>query len=96
MSTNSISITPDERTARNRANAAHSTGPKTEAGKQHSCLNALRHGLTGHTIILPKEDLDAYHDFTDKFFAEFKPRKATGAIPRRHILATEPHPRARK
>ena len=58
MSTNSISITPDERTARNRANAAHSTGPKTEAGKQHSCLNALRHGLTGHTIILPKEDLD--------------------------------------
>src|SRR5712671_3396771 len=41
---------------------------------QRSCLNALRHGLTGHTIVLPKEDLDAYHDFTDKFFAEFKPK----------------------
>ena len=50
----------DERTARNRANAAHSTGPKTEAGKPRSCLNALRHGLTGHTIILPAEDLEAY------------------------------------
>src|SRR6266404_3432374 len=63
-----------DHTARNRANAAHSTGPKTEAGKQRSSLNALRHGLTGHTIILPKEDLDAYHEFTDKFFADFKPK----------------------
>src|SRR6266852_3759344 len=69
-----MAIPIDDRTARNRANAAHSTGPKTEAGKQRSCLNALRHGLTGHTIILPKEDLDAYHDFTDKSFAEFKPK----------------------
>src|SRR6266481_2901055 len=44
--------------ARNRANASHSTGPKTEAGKKRSSLNAYRHGLTGQTIILPAEDLD--------------------------------------
>lgn len=31
----------------NRANAQHSTGPKTEAGKKQSSLNALRQGLTG-------------------------------------------------
>src|SRR6266404_8859802 len=61
------------RTARNRANAAHSTGPKTEAGKKRSSLNAYRHGLTGQTIILPKEDLVAYQDFTDTFFADYKP-----------------------
>lgn len=31
--------------AANRANAAHSTGPRTEAGKGRSRLNALKHGL---------------------------------------------------
>jgi hypothetical protein len=30
----------------NRRNALNSTGPKTEAGKQQSRRNALRHGLT--------------------------------------------------
>jgi hypothetical protein len=63
----------DTRTARNRANASHSTGPKTEAGKKRSSLNALRHGLTGHTIVLPEEDLAAYHVFTQQFFDDYKP-----------------------
>src|SRR6266478_2226420 len=61
------------RTARNRANAAHSTGPKTEAGKKRSSLNAYRHGLTSQTIILPAEDLVAYQDVTDTFFKDYKP-----------------------
>src|SRR6266481_9312782 len=61
------------RTARNRANAAHSAGPKTEAGKKRSSLNAYRHGLTGQTIILPAEDLDAYQEVTRTFFNDYKP-----------------------
>ncbi len=61
------------RIARNRANARHSTGPKTEAGKQRSSLNTLRHGLTGHTIVLPTEDLAAYQRFTKRFFDDLKP-----------------------
>src|SRR6267143_6392027 len=61
------------RTARNRANAAHSTGPKTEAGKKRSSLNAYRHGLTGQTIILPAADLVAYQAFTRTFFDRYKP-----------------------
>src|SRR6266851_9059064 len=61
------------RIARNRENASHSTGPKTEAGKQRSSLNALRHGLTGHTIVLPIEDLAAYKHFTKRFFDDLKP-----------------------
>src|SRR5713101_336768 len=60
--------------ARNRANAQHSTGPKTEAGKQRSSLNALRHGLTGHTIVLPTEDMAAYQRFTKRFFDDLKPK----------------------
>ncbi len=36
-------LTPASLAAR-RANALHSTGPRTAAGKARSCLNALRHG----------------------------------------------------
>lgn len=35
----------------NRCNAQRSTGPRTEAGKQRSALNALRHGFTGRLLV---------------------------------------------
>ena len=40
----------------NRANAARSTGPRTDEGKERSRRNALKHGLTGAGIVLPHED----------------------------------------
>jgi hypothetical protein len=61
----------------NRANAQHSTGPKTEAGKQRSSLNALRHGLTGQTIVLPSDDLEAYQQHVKRFVTEYHPKGAT-------------------
>ena len=75
MSNKTVPITDHDaaRTGRNRANAAHSTGPKTEAGKKRSSLNAYRHGLTGQTIILTAEDLVAYQDVTRTFFNDYKP-----------------------
>src|SRR6266850_1825082 len=75
MKNNTVPITDYDaaRSARNRANASHSTGPKTEAGKKRSCLNAMRHGLTGQTIVLPAEDLNAYNHFTQQCFDELKP-----------------------
>ncbi len=47
----------------NRANALSSTGPKTDQGKQRASQNAIRHGLTAETVILPLEDPDDYMAF---------------------------------
>ena len=47
----------------NRRNALKSTGPKTEAGKQASRCNALRHGLTAETVIGDLEDAEDYEAF---------------------------------
>jgi hypothetical protein len=61
----------------NRANAQHSTGPKTEAGKKQSSLNALRHGLTGQIVVMPSEDLHAYQLHLKSFTDEYHPQGAT-------------------
>jgi hypothetical protein len=66
-----------ERAAVNKANAQKSTGPKTEAGKQRSSLNALRHGLTGQTVVLPTEDHSAYQRHSHSFLNEYQPNGAT-------------------
>jgi hypothetical protein len=44
----------------NRANAQHSTGPRTEEGKQRSRLNASRHNLTGQVTAMTPEDRKAH------------------------------------
>src|ERR1700686_1737513 len=65
------------RAAVNKANAQKSTGPRTEAGKQRSSLNALRHGLTGQTVVLPTEDHSAYERHSQSFLQEYHPKDAT-------------------
>jgi hypothetical protein len=65
------------RAAINRANSAHSTGPRTESGKQRSSRNALSHGLTARTAVLPTEDPDAYQRHIQKFVDEYAPATAT-------------------
>src|ERR1700728_4139104 len=63
----------------NRANAQHSTGPKTAEGKKQSSLNALRHGLTGQIVVMPTEDLQAYQLHLKSFTDEYSPTGATEA-----------------
>ena len=46
--------------AANQANAQLSTGPQTAEGKAKSSRNALKTGLTGRTMILPKGDAELY------------------------------------
>ena len=65
------------RAATNRANSLHSTGPRTEAGKQRSSQNALSHGLTARTAVLPTEDPDTYQRHIQQFLDEYQPATAT-------------------
>ena len=58
----------------NRANAQNSTGPVSPEGKQRSSQNAVRHGLTGQTIVLPSEDIEAYNAFCRRWFNDLQPK----------------------
>ena len=49
-------VANDRQIRANRANAARSTGPRTEAGKAATRLNALRHGLAAASHYEPGAD----------------------------------------
>jgi hypothetical protein len=55
----------------NRRNSLKSTGPKTEAGKQTSRCNAVRHGLTAETVIGALEDAEDYKAFEAAITADY-------------------------
>jgi hypothetical protein len=60
----------------NRRNATRSTGPKTEDGKNRSRRNAIRHGLSGETVIEIVEDLEDYCGFEAAVIADYDPLTA--------------------
>ncbi len=68
-----MSETSFDRAAINRENAQKSTGPITDADKRISSLNALRHGLSGQTVVMPSEDLAEYQRFAASLHADCKP-----------------------
>ena len=53
-------MTAAETTERNRSNAQHSTGPRTEEGKAASSQNARKHGLSGKLMLKTKAEIDRY------------------------------------
>jgi hypothetical protein len=61
------------RLAANRENALHSTGPKTDAGRATVSLNAVKTGLTGHTVLLPTDDAVRYQAHILAYEKEFQP-----------------------
>jgi len=67
----------------NRLNALRSTGPRTEAGKQASRRNAVRHGLTAETVISTLEDADDYKAFEAAVTADYD---AQSAVERELVL----------
>ena len=67
----------------NRRNALKSTGPKTEAAKQASRCNAVRHGLTAETVISTLEDAEDYKAFEAAITADYD---AQSAVERELVL----------
>ena len=57
----------------NRANAQHSTGPRTPDGKARSSGNSLKHGLTGRFRVLDTEDQDAFDQLLDAHLEDLAP-----------------------
>ena len=66
-------MTSERQTAANRANALHSTGPKTPEGKAAVRLNACWHGLLARDVVLPEEDADAFEDLFSQVRANLSP-----------------------
>src|SRR5579872_3073992 len=56
-----------------RENGAQSRGPKTDAGKQRSSQNALRHGLCSQALVLPSEDPADFQRLLDSYLQQFRP-----------------------
>jgi hypothetical protein len=67
----------------NRRNSLKSTGPKTEAGKQASRCNAVRHGLSAETVIGGLEDAEDYKAFELAIAADYD---AQSAVERELVL----------
>jgi hypothetical protein len=56
-----------------RRNAALSTGPRTPEGKTASSMNALKHGLTAETLVLPSENPENFLAFAEDLLAALVP-----------------------
>jgi len=67
------SATSEARLAANRANAQHSTGPRTEEGKAKVSLNAVKTGLTGRTVLLSSDEAAPYQALLDEYGKALQP-----------------------
>ncbi len=61
------------RLAANRANAQHSTGPKTDEGKAKVARNALKHGLDSKEIFIAPGEQETFDQFQADLAAEINP-----------------------
>jgi hypothetical protein len=57
----------------NQLNSQHSTGPRTEAGKAVSRLNALKSGIDAKLTIIPGEDPLALEQLTADYIGRYQP-----------------------
>ncbi len=66
-------MTTEAQVRRNNQNAKHSTGPRTEAGKGKSRMNALKHGFTAQVVLLPGEKPVEFNKRVNMYFKCYSP-----------------------
>lgn len=70
----------EHRAAVNRANAAHSAGPRTQDGKANSKRNSFKHGLYARDLVLPSEDPAELDQLRATLRREHQPANETESI----------------
>src|SRR4051794_36857551 len=66
----------DRRAAANRLNAQKSTGPRTPEGKRRTALNAVKHGVTARTPLIPSDDPEELVELTTDLLEDLDPQTA--------------------
>ena len=61
----------------NRANAQHSTGPRSSTGKLASSCNSLKHGLSTGQLMMPGEDAAEFEALRESLLGEHQPAGPT-------------------
>jgi hypothetical protein len=56
-----------------RLNGAKSRGPKTDEGRHAASLNAVKHGLSAETVVLPGESAEQYAAELSGYLHHFQP-----------------------
>ena len=72
----------------NRRNARRSTGPRTDAGKRRSSMNAVKHGVCSSSPLLPNECPGTYQTFCEEVREDLRPRTAVERVLVEQITAT--------
>ena len=71
----------------NRRNSQLSTGPRSINGRARVAVNALKHGLTVKSIVLPNEDPDEFEAFRNALCDDLNPQGALEELLVQKIVA---------
>jgi hypothetical protein len=69
-------MSTDAQTLANQANAQHSTGPATDAGKARVSQNATKLGLFSATAFILPDEHETYDEFCDMYTSDLAPANA--------------------
>ena len=77
----------NRKVAANRRNAQKSAGPRTLSGKAIASMNALKHGLSARSPLIPGEDEAEFTAYTAAWVDELKPAGAMQEFLAERIIA---------
>jgi hypothetical protein len=72
--------------AANQANAQHSTGPATAAGKARSSSNSTKIGLFSASSFVREDEKDLYNQFCEAYYADLAPASSLEETLAREVI----------